>query len=384
MTLTRDGCQTRRRRLWEQLPAPCETLILGDPQHLVYFASFASSPFEFRANDGGAILVLRPDRAVLVADNLLRPYFDRAHVDDVVAPVWYEGKRSAPDRRAMLAQTALDVLDDQPGDRVGVEAASVPGAVLEGLRSARPGLSITEVAPTIRRLRRCKDADELALLGRSMRAADAGFAAGLAGIEPGMTELDAFLLMQRAAIEAAGEPVQVYGDFVSGPRCERIGGPPTNRVIEPCDLVLLDFSVVVHGYRGDCANTFLAGDGRATFRQQELFHTCIEAMAAGEAMLKPGVDARAVDSAVRGTLAAHGPAEHFPGHCGHGVGLGHPEPPFFVPFSDDRLQVGDVVTLEPGQYVPGVAGMRYERNYLITESGYQTLSGHRLAIERGR
>jgi Xaa-Pro aminopeptidase len=377
MSLTREGCQARRTRLWEALGGACDTLVVADPQHLIYLANFAVSPFEFRANDAAAVLILRPDRTILVADNLLGPYAERSFVDEVVAPVWYEGLRSAPDRRALLAQTAREALKSRPAGRLGIESASVPAGVVEGL-----GPPAAEVAPAIRQLRRAKDPDELAVLRRSMTAADAAFAAGLNQIEPGMTEHEAFRIVQRAAAEAAGEPVLVYGDFVSGPRCEQIGGPPSRRVIEPGDLVLLDFSVVVHGYRGDYANTFVAGGGKATSRQRDLFAACLEALAAGEAALKPGVPARDVDTAVRRTLHARGPAEHLPGHAGHGVGLSHPEPPFIVPQSDDRLVAGDVVTLEPGQYVPGLAGMRYERNYLITEDGFETLSGHALTIER--
>ena len=83
--------------------------------------------------------------------------------------------------------------------------------------------------PLIRWLRRAKDPDELALIRRSVRAGEAAHAAALARIEPGMTELDAYLLVQAAAIRELGEPVLVYGDFASGPRCEtERGGPPTH------------------------------------------------------------------------------------------------------------------------------------------------------------
>ncbi len=67
----------------------------------------------------------------------------------------------------------------------------------------------------------------------------------------------------------------VYGDFASGPRCARDkGGPPTSRTIEPGDLLLLDFSVIVSGYRGDFTNTFAVG-GEPTARQRELFEACL-------------------------------------------------------------------------------------------------------------
>ncbi len=72
-----------------------------------------------------------------------------------------------------------------------------------------------------------------------------------------------------------GEPAILYGDFASGPRCEiEKGGSPTSRKIEPGDLLLLDFSVVVSGYRGDFTNTFAVGRG-PTARQQELFEACL-------------------------------------------------------------------------------------------------------------
>ena len=61
--------------------------------------------------------------------------------------------------------------------------------------------------------------------------------------------------------------------------------------------------------------------------------------------------------------------QYFTSHTGHGLGLGHPEPPYIVPESTDTLQAQDVVALEPGLYVPGVGGMRFERNYLITADG---------------
>jgi Xaa-Pro aminopeptidase len=230
-------------------------------------------------------------------------------------------------------------------------------------------------------MRRKKDADEIELLKRSMRAGEAGMAAGLRQIRPGMTEFEAFLLVQRAAVAAVGEPALVYGDFVSGPRCEQVGGPPTDRRIGAGDLVILDFSTVVWQYRADFANTFVCG-ARPTAKQQELYGACLEALAAGERALKPNTPGRDVYQAVRKSFAARGLEGNHPGHAGHGLGLSHPEAPFIVAESTDTIETGDVVTLEPGQYIPGVAGMRFERNYLITENGYEVLSHHELRLEQ--
>jgi Xaa-Pro aminopeptidase len=380
--LTAAGCASRRDRLWAALPAPCDFLIVGDPSHLTYFAGYSPSPFVFRTVESAALLLLQPGSSTLVADDMLSPFLDQTFVDERIAPVWYDGEHSAPYRRGQLVESALARLARMPGKRVGIELAGVPAGLVEGLRAARPNLEIVDIGPLMRPLRRKKDADEIAVLRRSMHAGEAGLAAAHEKVRPGMTELDVYLIVQNAAMTALGEQVIVYGDFASGPRCERDkGGPPTSRRIETGDLVLIDFSVVVAGYRGDFTNTFAVGGG-PTSRQRELFEACVGALRAGEASLKPGTPARDVDAAVRGHFASLGLDQYFPTHSGHGLGLGHPEPPYFVRESSDTLEAGDVVALEPGLYVDGVGGMRYERNYLVTPDGAESLSNHQISIDQ--
>ncbi|HBH53133.1 MAG TPA: aminopeptidase P family protein, partial [Planctomycetaceae bacterium] len=79
-------------------------------------------------------------------------------------------------------------------------------------------------------------------------------------------------------------------------------------------------------------------------------------------------------------LRQSGWGDTFTHHAGHGLGLGHPEPPILVAESTDVLETGDVVTLEPGLYVPGVGGIRLEHNYLITPTGARCLSPHELRL----
>ena len=222
----------------------------------------------------------------------------------------------------------------------------------------------------------------MVLMRRSMKAGEAGLAAALEHARPGMTELDVYLLVQNAAMTDLGEQAIVYGDFASGPRCEtERGGPPTNRVIEPGDLMIIDYSVIVDGYRGDFTNTFAIGGG-PTPGQVDLYRACMGSIEAGEKALGPNVTCKAVDDALRGYLAELNLAQHYPSHGGHGLGLGHPDPPYIVTYSDETLLLGDVVALEPGLYIQGVGGMRFERNYLITETGYETLSHHRLTLTK--
>jgi Xaa-Pro aminopeptidase len=182
-----------------------------------------------------------------------------------------------------------------------------------------------------------------------------------------------------ACIQAAGRAAIVYGDFAVSPGPERRGGPATDRVLEPGDMMILDYSVVLDGYRSDFTNTLVVGRDPSP-DQQRLYDLCTRAMAAGEKELRAGQACRTVYEAVRDVFDRAGVAQHFPHHAGHGLGLTHPEAPYFVREADETLLAGDVVTLEPGLYVPGVGGIRIEHNYLVTGRGYERLSNHTIAL----
>jgi Xaa-Pro aminopeptidase len=367
--------------LWDAVPRDVEWIVISEPRHLIYFANFVPSPFVFNSQGAaGALIVGRDDSSILVADNVQEPFLEKAFVTEKVAPLWYRCVESAAHRADVLIAATRERLQKCRGDSMGYEATACPAALFEGLQSTRPEVRLTNVDSAIARMRRQKDPDEVAAIKQALAAATAALVAAISEVRPGISEFDVYRLVQRVAGEAAGCHILVYGDFVSGPRCEKGGGPPSERVIQAGDLVLLDFSVVIDGYRGDFCNTFVCA-GRATPRQRELFDACFTAMQAGERQLRPGVPCRDVHLTVRDQFAQRRLAEYFPHHAGHGVGLGHPEPPFIVPESSETLAAGDVVTLEPGVYLPGETGMRYERNYLITGDGYELLSDHPIRID---
>jgi Xaa-Pro aminopeptidase len=376
--LTKEGCKQRRQRFWDALPSKPDVVLIADPQHLFYFANYIHSPFVFRSNDAGAVLMLHADgRAVLVADSMVKMFCDLAFVDDVVAPVWYDGKHTAPHREALLVQTVLDQFKTTSKKRIGVELSQVPAGVLLGIIQ---GTEISNVDPVIHGMKRKKDADELELLNRSMRAGEAGMAAGLRNIKPGMSELEMYFLCHQAAQSAIGSQALMYGDFVTGPRTEQVGGPPSDRKVQAGELVLLDFSTIIGHYRADFANTHICA-GKPSDRQRDMYLACMDAIDAGEKKLRAGTPAKDVDRAVRAVFEAKHLGEFFVTHSGHGIGLGHPEAPFIVPDSADTLLAGDVVTLEPGLYIKGVGGMRFERNYLVTETGFELMSKHKLTLD---
>jgi Xaa-Pro aminopeptidase len=381
--LTAEGCATRRARLWNSLTEPLDVVLLSDPKFLMYFGNFWISPFVFRANDAGGVLILTKDGgSTLVSDSMVKSYASDALVDNVVTPGWYDGQHSvAHPRRQLLVKSTLEVLESIPGKRIGYAEGSLPGGILEGLRAQRPDIEFVALDPLLRVMQRAKDPDEVALIRKSLDAMTVGFETARRDARPGMSELELFLMIQAACNRAAADQVPIYGDFVCGERTVGGGGPPGLHTIQAGDMVLLDFSVVVHGYRGDCANAFCCG-ASPTDEQRRLHDACVDALKAGEALLAPGVACREIDAAVKKSFDAKGLLGNWSSHTGHGLGLSHPDAPYFVGQSSDTLMVGDVVTIEPGQFVAGVGGMRVEHNYLITADGYEQLSTHELAIDQ--
>src|SRR5262249_3288400 len=158
---------------------------------------------------------------------------------------------------------------------------------------------------TLTRMRRQKDPDELELLSRCMRATEAGHAWARANVKPGMTELDVYSGVCAACTKEAGQAGIVYGDFAVSPRPQRRGGPATSGVIEPGDMLILDYSVVIGGYRSDFTNTLVVGKA-PTAEQQRLYDLCCGAMAAGERELRANAACLDVYNAVNGVFQGAG------------------------------------------------------------------------------
>jgi Xaa-Pro dipeptidase len=362
--LSAEGCRQRRQRLWQQLdPKPeSDHLRLADPLHLIYFANFFVDPFSLGAGFGGFLLLRNDGHATLIYDNRLPKSVEAAHVDERRVVNWYDGQSPAHGPRQLAAL-----------DRVNPDGAGLRFQDRLGDRYA------SAVINTVAQMRRQKYPDEIEALRRCMRAAEAGHAWARANVQPGMTELDVYCGVNTACIEAAGHAVIVYGDFAVSPGPERRGGPPTQRVLESGDMLILDYSVVIDGYRSDFTNTLVVGR-QPRPDQQRLYELSVQAMAAGEKELRAGVACLAVYQALRGVFEKAGVVGSFPHHAGHGLGLTHPEAPYIVRHATETLLAGDVVTLEPGLYVAGVGGIRIEHNYLITDKGYERLSNHTIAL----
>jgi Xaa-Pro aminopeptidase len=355
--LTAEGCRERRQRLLDALK-PSHPLVLADPIHLRYFANFHVEAISQHADFGG-LLVIRPDgHAALYHDSKLPKSVEYAHADERTPVIWYSGQEPGDGPRQMLLRPVVDA----NGGRIHDSLADPLAARLH------------EIAGD---LRRRKDPDEVALLRKCMKATAAGHAWARAHLKAGLLELAVYAGVSWEVYKVLGQWAVVYGDFTVSSGKKR-GGAPTAHKLKNGETFILDYSVIVQGYRSDFTNTLLVGR-EPTPEHERLFGLCAMALEAGERELKAQARCQTVYDAVHGVFAAANVAEHFTTHAGHGIGAAHPEAPFIVRNSRESLVAGDVVTLEPGLYV-GDIGIRLEHNYLITETGFERLSNHILSL----
>ena len=235
----------------------------------------------------------------------------------------------------------------------------------------RLGRDLTTTKGIVEGLRRTKDAYEVALLREAIRIGDEAFAWILDRLVPGASERAASLDLEMRMRLNGADAVSFPPIVGSGPLSAHIHHTPSERTLEKGDLVLLDFGCTVEGYCSDLTRTVVLG--AASNEQLELYRLVLEAHDAGIAAVGPGAKGVDVDRAARSVIEGAGYGHRFGHGLGHGVGLDIHEAPRLARISEDTLAPGDVVTVEPGVYVPDAGGVRIEDCVLVTESGAEVL-----------
>jgi Xaa-Pro aminopeptidase len=245
-----------------------------------------------------------------------------------------------------------------------VEREWISGGMMTAL--PQPAHNLT---PAVMEMRRRKLPDEIECMRATARLVEAGYAAIRQQLEPGMTEIDAYLVIAGAIVSAAGTSVELNGDFACGVRAIGGGGPPTRRVIEQGDLCVFDLFPSFEGYMCDLCRTFVAG--RATAQQEDTWAHVAAAHEVARRCIRPGYSAREAYDQIRAFLERHpGTERSFSHHAGHGVGMDGWEQPWINAGTDQTFIEGEVIACEPGLYSPALrGGIRLEHNYLVTQDG---------------
>ena len=256
------------------------------------------------------------------------------------------------------------------GRRVAVEAAHLSLASADTLRTG--GVELVSTTGLVEGLRAVKEPGELEALRRAGAISDRVYTELGEQQFVGRTEAELAWWLEQAWHEAGADgpsfdAIVAFGENGARPHAKLRDVP-----IPEGTLVVVDAGCSVDGYASDCTRTFFTGqpDGRL----REIYDLCLQAQLDGLAAIHPGAVGRDVDAASRVAIEAAGMGDSYGHGLGHGVGLDVHEEPNLRPESSAVLEVGNVVTVEPGIYLSGDVGVRIEDMVVVTEDGCDRLT----------
>lgn len=224
----------------------------------------------------------------------------------------------------------------------------------------------------LRNLRMIKDKNEIEKLRKACALADYAIEAGCAEIREGKTELDVLAAIEYEMKKKGAAKMSFATMVLTGVNGASPHGTPGLTKIKKGDFVLFDLGVVVDGYCSDITRTVAYGE--ISEKQKEIYQTVLRAQLAAIEASKAGTTCADVDLTARNIIDQAGYGEFFPHRLGHGLGINVHEYPSITETNPLILEPGMVFTIEPGVYVPNVAGVRIEDDVLITENGVEVLT----------
>ena len=310
----------------------------------------------------GSVVVLGSGEALLVTDSR---YAEQA-------PAQLAEAGCSDEVEVVVARQAAQAVAERLDStaRLGLEDSVAWGEQIRWSEAVHA--ETVPLTEAVERLRAVKDPAELARMQAAARIADEALTATEPMLRPGVTEA---LLQQTLddAIRAAGASGPAYDTIVaSGPNSALPHAQPTDRRLQPGDLVIVDVGAAVDGYRSDMTRSFVLGDPDE--RVEAMLEVVGRSQWAGVEAVRPGVEASEIDGACRAIIDGAGMGEAFVHGSGHGVGLDIHELPRVVSGSTAVLEPGNVLTVEPGVYFPGVGGVRVEDLLVVTDDGCRPLT----------
>jgi Xaa-Pro aminopeptidase len=351
----------RRATLLAALAAQnLDAFLVTHPHNRRYLSGFTGE--DMPPLDTAGVLLVTPYEAILLTDSR----FDIQAADEFAGgTVRVRGPR--------LIESLAEQIRGLSIRRLGFEAQHLLYSHYEDLHKALPEVELVPTRGLIDKQRTVKDEAELALLRHAVAISDQAFDEVSAQIQPGMTEKQVARLIEARMIELGAEGPAFSTIVASGPNAAMPHAIPGDRAIQAGEPIVIDMGARYHGYNSDMTRTIVLGEPDARFK--EIYNIVLRAHLDSEVAARSGVSGVAVDAAARDVIKAAGYGDNFGHGTGHGIGLEvHEGPRAAAASTDESLDAGVVISIEPGIYLPGWGGVRIEDLVLLGPDGAEVLT----------
>lgn len=233
-------------------------------------------------------------------------------------------------------------------------------------------VDLVPVSGMIEELREVKDEAEIKIVEKACEIADKAFSHILTYIKPGMTEIQVANELDFFMRSLGASGVSFETIVASGLRSAMPHGVASDKVIEEGDFITIDFGCYYNGYVSDMTRTISLGE--PSEKLKEIYEIVRQAQQKVLDVAKPGMTGVELDAVARDYIASKGYGEAFGHSTGHGIGLEIHEGPNVSKLAEKAFVPGNIITNEPGIYLPGIGGVRIEDDMLVTENGIKTLT----------
>ena len=338
------------RRLLNE--ASLDALVVMNPENRHYLSGFTGT---------SGILFINASRAVLLTDFR---YQEQAAMEcPAYEIITFTGT---------FTEKLVEIISQSKTANLACEGDFITHKQFLTMEKNLENINLQPVNEFVEGLRLVKEDSEINSISYAVKLADDAFQNILSFIKPGISEKEVALELEFFMRRAGAEKAAFTFIVASGTRSSLPHGVASEKIIQPEDLITMDFGAVYHGYHSDITRTVVIGT--PTFKQSEIYHIVLEAQTAALAAVQSGVKACDVDKAARDIITSHGYGENFGHSTGHGLGLNIHENPRLAAKSDTILQTGMVVTIEPGIYIPDWGGVRIEDTIVVEDKGCKILT----------
>lgn len=334
---------------------------------------------------------LKDGEGALITDEINRRYFTDFPSSDGFLFAFKDGAVFATDSRYIEAaqnkikncqvlETGVNARVKDIAEKHGCKKIYIQSEIttVSQIRSYEKALSDFEIISDdtldnmISDLRMVKSEEEKEKIIKAQRIAEKAFEHILSFIKPGVSEKDISLELDFFMLKNGAEALSFETIAVSGKNSSMPHGVPGEKKIENGDFITMDFGAVVEGYHSDMTRTVAVGS--VSEKQRSIYNIVLRAKNACLAGLKEGMTGKEADAIARDIIAAEGYGKCFGHGTGHGVGVEIHEKPTLSPRNEKPLKRGEIVTVEPGIYLPGEFGVRIEDMAFITPDGCENLT----------